>query len=534
MSDSDISVTEREQVSQAAGTVGFFTFLSRVLGLVRDIVVARFFGAGPVTDAFFVAFRIPNLLRRLFAEGSLTIAFIPVFTEYLSKKTREDAFQLAKVVLTLLSVLLVVVTVLGVLFAPWIVRIQAFGFGSSGMRYDLTVLLTRITFPYIFLISLVAFFMGVLNSLRHFAAPAAAPIFLNIGIIASTLWISPHFSEPIVGVAIGVLIGGILQVALQIPWVLKKGLSLAPAWMPHHPAVKRIGLLMLPAIFGSAIYQFNQFIGTLLASFLAEGSVSWLYYADRLVQFPLGVFAIAISTAALPSLSREVAQTDLTPFRDTLGHALRMVSFITLPSMMGLIVLGKLIIQIFFERGAFGPHSTAMTYEALLFYALGLWAFSGIRVMVAAFYAFQDTKTPVKVASVALVANLILSLFLMGPLRHGGLALALSLASSLQLFLLVFFLKRRLVEWELSPIFLSVAKNILASIVMGVGIFYAYGHVWVPNPELGTGHLVFRLSALVCMGIFIYFATSRILGCPELSLIWDIFKPLLKREKSER
>ena len=252
MSDSHIPVTERAQVSQAAGTVGFYTFLSRILGLVRDMVVARFFGAGLVTDAFFVAFRIPNLLRRLFAEGSLTIAFIPVFTEYLSLKTREDAFKLAKVVLTLLSVLLVVVTVLGILFAPWIVRIQAFGFGGSGIRYELTVLLTRITFPYILLISLVAFFMGVLNSMRHFAAPAAAPIFLNIGIIASTLWLSPHFSEPIVGVAIGVLIGGILQVVLQIPWVLKKGLSLVPVWMPYHPAVKRIGVLMLPAIFGSA------------------------------------------------------------------------------------------------------------------------------------------------------------------------------------------------------------------------------------------------------------------------------------------
>ncbi len=534
MKNSDISITEREQVSQAAGTVGFFTFLSRILGLVRDVVVARFFGAGLVTDAFFVAFRIPNLLRRLFAEGSLTIAFIPVFTEYLSEKTKEDAFQLAKVVLTLLSLILVIVTVLGILFAPWIVRIQAFGFGSAGIRYDLTVLLTRITFPYIFLISLVAFFMGVLNSLRHFAAPAAAPIFLNIGIITSTFWLSPYFSEPIVGVAMGVLFGGILQVALQIPWVLKKGLSLLPVWMPHHPAVKRIGLLMLPAIFGSAIYQFNQFIGTLLASFLAEGSVSWLYYADRLVQFPLGVFAIAISTAALPSLAREVAQKDLTEFKDTLGHALRMVSFITIPSMVGLIVLGRLVIQVFFERGAFGPYSTAMTYQALLFYALGLWAFSGIRVMVAAFYAFQDTKTPVKVAFVTLMANLILSLLLMGPFRHGGLALALSLASSLQLTLLIFFLKRRIVEWEISPILVSVGKSLLASIVMGVGIYYAYYHGWVPNPELGIGHLVFRLLGLVCLGAFIYFAVSRLLGCPELSLIWDIFKPILRRAKFPR
>ncbi|UCF58061.1 MAG: murein biosynthesis integral membrane protein MurJ [Deltaproteobacteria bacterium] len=538
MNHPEIAIPEKEQVSQAAGTVGFFTFLSRILGLVRDIVVARFFGAGLVTDAFFVAFRIPNLLRRLFAEGSLTIAFIPVFTEYLSQKTKEDAFQLARVVLTLLSVVLAVVTLLGILLSPWIVRIQAFGFGGSGIKYDLTVLLTRITFPYIFLISLVAFFMGILNSLRHFAAPAAAPIFLNIGIIASTLWISPHFSEPVIGVAIGVLIGGVLQVALQIPWVLRKGLSLLPRWMPDHPAVKRIGLLMLPAIFGSAIYQFNQFVGTLLASFLAEGSVSWLYYADRLVQFPLGVFAIAISTAALPSLSRKAAEKELDEFRDTLGHALRLVFFITIPSMVGLIILGKLIIQVFFERGAFDAFSTAMTTHALVFYSLGLWAFSGIRVMVSAFYAFQDTKTPVKVAAVAMVANLVFSLLFIALMehgkQHGGLALALSLASALQFGLLIFFLKRRFHEWDLRPILVSAWKIILASIVMGLGIYYTYSHWWVPKPELGIWHLATHLAGLVFIGVFIYFAVTRILGCDELSSVLDMFKPLLRRTRSGR
>lgn len=296
-------VSERDQVSRAAGVVGFFTLLSRILGLARDMVIALFFGSGMVADAFFVAFRIPNLLRRLFAEGSLTIAFIPVFSEYLQRKTREDAFQLARVIFTLLSLILAGITIVGVLLSPWIVRIQAFGFGGGGTKYDLTVLLTRITFPYIFLVGLVALFMGILNCLRHFAAPAAAPIFLNVGIIASTFWLSPHLSDPIVGVAIGVLIGGVFQVTLQVPWILKKGLTLRPCWKPGHPAVKRIGRLMLPAVFGSAIYQFNQFAGTLLASFLREGSISWLYYADRLVQFPLGVFAIAISTAVLPSLS---------------------------------------------------------------------------------------------------------------------------------------------------------------------------------------------------------------------------------------
>lgn len=532
MGTPELALSEQQSVSQAAGTVGFFTFLSRILGLVRDIVVARFFGAGMAADAFFVAFRIPNLLRRLFAEGSLTIAFIPVFTEYLTQKSREDAFQLARAALTLLSIALAMVTLLGVLLSPWIVRIQAFGFGGSGVKYELTVLLTRITFPYIFLISLVAFFMGILNSLRHFAAPAAAPIFLNVGIIASTLWISPHFSQPVTGVAIGVLIGGILQLALQIPWVLNKGVSLVPYWKPDHPAVKRIGLLMLPAIFGSAIYQLNQFTGTLLASFLPEGSVSWLYYADRLVAFPLGVFAIAISTAALPSLSKQVASKELDEFRDTLGHALRLVFFITIPSMAGLIALGKPIIQLFFERGAFSSFSTTMTAIALFYYTVGLWAFSGIRVMVSAFYALQDTKTPVKVAAIAMLAHLMFSLGLMGPLKHGGLALALSLASALHFCLLVFLLQRRLGALNLRPIMVTASKSVFASLIMGIGIYYAYSQWFVPNFSPSLWNLTAQVGGLVLIGAIIYFGLTGIMGCRELVSILDIFRPILRRLKA--
>lgn len=529
MHEQEKAVSERENVSQAAGVVGFYTFLSRILGLVRDIVVARFFGTGMVADAFFVAFRIPNLLRRLFAEGSLTIAFIPIFTEYLAKKSQEDAFQLARVVLTLLSALLACVTLLGILLSPWIVRIQAFGFGGSGLKYDLTVLLTRITFPYIFLISLVALFMGILNSLRHFSAPAAAPILLNVGMIGSALWISPRLSEPIVGLAMGVIIGGMLQVALQIPWILKKGISILPCWMPRHPAVKRIGLLMLPAIFGSAIYQFNQFVGTLLASFLAEGSVSWLYYADRLVQFPLGVFAIAISTAALPSLSKQAAEKNLDDFRDTLAHALRLVFFITIPSMVGLIILGEPIIKVFFERGAFDAVSTSGTTYALMFYAVGLWAFSGIRVMVSAFYALQDTKTPVKVASVAMVANLIFSLIFISVMQegkqHGGLALALSLASTLQLFLLILFFRKRMKVLDLRPIMATGGKCLFASLVMALGIFIIKSLWFAGGPIQGLFALASRLSVLILSGVVIYFATTWLMGCRELSSILGIFRP---------
>ena len=520
-----MGISEKKHVSRAAGTVGFFTLLSRILGLVRDMVVAKFFGTSMAADAFFVAFRIPNLLRRLFAEGSLTIAFIPVFTEYLTQKSKQEAFQVARIVLTLLSSALTVVTLLGILLSPWIVRIIAPGFGGSGMKYELTVLLTRIMFPYIFLISILALFMGILNSLRHFATPAAGPIFLNVGMIGATIWISPHLSQPVIGLAVGVLIGGIIQVGLQVPWILKKGLSLLPCWMPTHPAIKRIGLLMAPAVFGSAIYQFNQFIGTLLASLLEEGGVSWLYYADRLVQFPLGVFAIAMSTAALPSLSKQAAEKDLDGFNETLSHALRLVFFIAVPSMVGLILLGRPIIQVFFERGAFDTLSTVMTTKALFFYSLGLWAFSGIRVLVSAFYALQDTKTPVKVAAVALGANLIFSLLFMGPLEHGGLALALSLASTLQFCLLVFFLKRRLDILNLKPILISTGKCVFGSIVMGIGIFYASHRLGVFDLDADLRHLVPNLAGLILLGVLLYFGVTWILGGRELKSILDIVKP---------
>jgi len=512
-----------KNISAAAGVIAFFTLISRILGLVRDMVIATLFGSGMAADAFFVALRIPNLLRRLFAEGSLTIAFIPVFTEYLTLKSKEDAFELARIVFTLLSLILAVLTVLGVLFAPLIVKIQAFGFGSSGAKYDLTVLLTRLTFPYIFFIGIVAFFMGVLNSLRHFAAPAAAPILLNVGIIGAAWLISPHCAEPIVGVAMGVVLGGVLQVALQIPWVYGEGLKLFPTWKPFHPAVKRIGWLMLPAVFGSAVYQFNQFVGTLLASFLREGSVSWLYYADRLVQFPLGIFAIAIATAALPSLSGNAALNDHGKFQKTLDSGLCLVFFIVLPATAGLLILGKPIVALLFERGAFDAHSSAMTTDALVCYAVGLWAFSGMRVLIAAFYALQDTKTPVKVAIISLGVNVIFSLVLMAPLKHAGLALALSLASMVQFGLLTIFLRKKGFFTHAGPIFKSFVKALSATIGMGAIIFICHTHWFCTNANDALSKRILSLSALVSIGIVVYFLIARLLRCREINAVAAMF-----------
>ncbi len=516
---------EEKNVNRAAGVVSFYTFISRILGLVRDVVIAAFFGTGMVADAFVVAMRIPNLLRRLFAEGSLTIAFVPVFTEYLTHKTKEEAFDMARAVLTILSIVLVVVTLLGIVFAPWIVKIQAWGFGGAGAKHELTVLLTRITFPYIFFISIVAFFMGVLNSLKHFAAPAAAPIFLNVGIIGAAYFLSPYCSEQVVGVAWGVFIGGVLQVWLQIPWIFKEGLNLVPRWQPGHPAIKRIGMLMLPAVFGSAIYQLNSFVGTLLASFLPQGSMSSLYFADRLIQFPLGVFAIAIGTAVLPSLSIIASKRDTTVFGDTFDHALRLVFFITLPATVGLIVLGKPLIQVMFERGDFDALSTQMTLLALFYYALGLWAFSGIRILVSAFYALQDTKTPVKVASVAFVVNSLTALALMGPLQQGGIALALSISSSVQFCLLFYFLGRKTPLPKMKGILISVLKNIIASVIMGAVIQYLNARWLIIEADAGILIQWASIMGLVCTGMIVYLVCARILGCTELASAVQMFVP---------
>lgn len=522
-------MNENDLVTRAAGVVSIFTFLSRILGLVRDILIANFFGSGMSADAFFVAFRIPNLLRRLFAEGSLTVAFIPVFTEYLQNKSKQEAFLLARVVLTFLVCIVTVITILGIILSPLIVRVIAPGFGGMGEKYALTVFLTRIMFPYIFLVSLLALFMGILNSLKHFSAPAIAPIFLNLSMIAVLIFIVPSMRAPTVGLALGVIVGGVIQVALQIPFLMKEGLSFVPKWNIRHPALKKIGMLMLPTVFGSAIYQINQLIGTLLASLLEEGSVSYLYYADRLVQFPLGVFAIAISTAVLPSLSREAAAGDIYRLKQTLSHALRLTMFITIPAMAGLIVLRQPIITLLLERGAFTSSTTTMTAQALLYYSIGLWAFAGLRVFVSAFYSLQDTKTPVKVAVVAMIANIAFSLALMGPLKHGGLALALSLASTLQLIMLIFLLQKRLGGIEGRIVIHSMVRSFISSVIMSICIYFLAFKVFCNISEQKTFHLALEILAVVCAGLVLYGFSSYILRSKELSSLVELLKVSKKK-----
>ena len=398
-------MSENSRVVKAAGVVGSATFASRVLGFIRDAVIAWFFGAGFSSDAFIAAFRIPNLLRRLFAEGSLSSAFIPVFMEYVIKQGEDEAFHLARSAFRLLSVLLVIVTICGILLSPWIVRLIAPGFSAD--KLSLTIILTRLMFPYIFFIGMVALCMGILNVLGHFAAPALAPVLLNLSIIGSVFFISPFMKPPVIGLGIGVLIGGILQLLLQLPALIQNGFYFWEKAKMIHPGIKRVGALMLPVILGGAVYQINILVGTLLASLLDQGSVTYLYFADRLVQFPLGVFAIATATAVLPSLSRLAATGDLNTLKDTFAHALKLVFFITIPASVGLIILREPIVALLFQRGEFDAQATRLTAQALLYYAMGLWAFSAVRIIVATFFALQDTKTPLKVAGVSILANII-------------------------------------------------------------------------------------------------------------------------------
>lgn len=512
---------EKRHVTRAAGVIGAATLLSRILGFARDMIIAWFFGAGLLSDSFFVAFRIPNLLRRLFAEGTLSMAVVPVFTEHMTRDGRREAFTLARSAVRMLSLIMALVTIAGIACAPWIVKVVAPGF--AGSKFALTVTLTRIMFPYIICICLVALSMGILNAMGHFAAPALAPVFLNLAMIGSVLFIAPHLETPVIGLAIGVLAGGVIQLALQVPFLFRKGIVIwqrAPLW---HPALKKIGLLMGPAVFGAAVYQVNILVGTLLASLLPEGSVSYLYYADRLVQFPLGIFAISTSVALLPSLSRQASARDYKALADTFSYSMKMILFITIPSMAGLIVLREPIVGLLFMRGAFDIESMKLTAYALFHYSVGLWAFSAVRILVSTFYALQDTKTPVKMATYSIAANIAFGILLMGPLGHGGLALATSLGSVINFCLLSSALHKRLGSFQWKNIVVSAIKTVICSLIMAGGLIF-WQYRFPPDYTDAVIYLLANVFAAIMAGIIVYGICAALLQRSELKSLMSMVK----------
>ena len=509
-------MSENSRVVKAAGVVGLATLLSRILGFVRDAVIAWFLGAGFSSDAFIAAFRIPNLMRRLFAEGSLSSAFIPVFTEYMVNQGQNEAFHLARSAFRMVSVILVIITIGGIFLSPWIVKLIAPGFAAD--KLSLTITLTRIMFPYIFFIGLVALSMGILNVIGHFAAPALAPALLNLAIIAAVLFISPLLATQVVGLAIGVLIGGVLQLTLQLPVLVHKGIRFWEKSKMIHSGLRRVGTLIPPVMLGGAVYQINVVIGTLLGSLLAEGSVTYLYFADRLVQFPLGVFAIAAATAVLPSLSRQAAAKEFDKLKESFGHALKLVFFITIPALVGLIVLREPIVILLFQRGEFDLCAARLTAQALLYYCIGLWAFAAVRIVAATFFAMQDTRTPVQIAGVSIIANIILGVVLMKPLAHGGLALATSLASILNLGLLVISLRAKLGALGFKGILLSACRTFLCSAIMGM-VVWLTAQIIVPVEYKTLSGLLVGVTSSIAVGFCIYGAVSYAIKSPELNSV---------------
>ncbi|MBI3785589.1 MAG: murein biosynthesis integral membrane protein MurJ [Deltaproteobacteria bacterium] len=545
-------MSENRQIARAAGLVSFFTFVSRIFGLVRDSVVGYYFGTGMAADAFFVAFRIPNLLRRFVAEGAMSTAFIPVFTDYWTNRSRQEALKAASALACFMAVSLAVVTIAGVLLSPWLTSVFAPGFVGEPGKYELTVELTRWTFPYIFLVSLVALCAGLLNSLRHFTAPAISPIFLNLAMIAAAVLVCPYLAVPVRGLAYGVLAGGILQLVLQIPPMIRLGIRLTPVWQPGHEAVRRALRLMGPMVFGAAVYQINILIDTVLASVLPTGSVSYLWYADRVFEFPLGIFAVALGTAALPSFAAQAARGAIDEMRHSLLFAMRMTNFIVIPAAVGIYVLAVPITSVLFERGAFGFDQAVLTAWALSAFSLGLWSVSMVRLLVPAFYALEDTRTPVITAAAAFGANLLGSLILMGPVpptgesavgdaiatitahisffdqRHAGLALSTSIAATVNMTLLLLLLRRRIGTLGLDELAPSFARNLAAGAVMGPVVSYVAG--WADWSQ--HGHLLYRVSVLgaaVTTGIAVFAAVQIVTGASEVSAVVDLLRQQLKR-----
>ena len=454
--------------------VGVMTMLSRVLGLVRDVVIAVYFGSQAEADAFFVAFKIPNFLRRLFAEGAFSQAFVPVLSEYRTKRPHEAVQELVNRTAGTLGLTLALVTSVAMLTAPWLILVFAPGFHAEAAKLELAGNILRITFPYLLLISLTAFAGSILNSYGRFAVPAFTPVLLNLSLIGSTLLLTPYFDKPVMALAWGVVIAGMSQLLLQIPFLKQIQLLPKPTWGWNDPGVRRILKLMTPALFGVSVAQINLLLDTVLASFLQTGSISWLYYSDRLMELPLGIFGIAIATVILPSLSRQHAGEDPKAFSATLDWAVRLVLLIGIPAGIALFLLAEPLIATLFFHGRMEDRDVIMAAMSLRAYSAGLLFFMMIKVLAPGYFARQDTKTPVKIAVYAMVSNMGFNLALVWTFQHAGLALATSLSAALNAGMLLWGLVRTGVfkvqsGWGVYGSRLLLANGAMAGVLIWLG-----------------------------------------------------------------
>ncbi len=503
---------KKSSLLKSSVLVGCMTMLSRVLGLARDVVIAHGFGAGASADAFFVAFKIPNFLRRLFAEGAFSQAFVPVLSEYRTRDSQAAVKALVDRVAGSLGLALLLLTLVAILAAPLLAMLFAPGFYlRDAAKFELTVEMLRITFPYLMLISLTAFGGAILNSYDRFMVPAFTPVLLNLSLIGSVFWLQPWLQPPVMALAWGVLIAGCSQLLLQLPFLSRLGLLPRPRADFRDPGVRRIIKLMLPAIFGVSVSQINLLLDTVLASFLQTGSVSWLYFSDRLVELPLGVFGIAIATVILPSLSRKHSSASAAAFAQTLDWAVRMVLLIGLPAALALFVLAEPLIVTLFKYGALEARDVTMTAFSLRAYSFGLLAFMLIKVLAPGYFSRQDTRTPVAIGIKAMVANMVMNLMLIVPLKHAGLALATSLSAFLNAGLLLRGLLREGVfQWQPGWGRFGL-QLLLANASMGLFLVLFSGDTeqWI---AWGLWSRVWHMTGLCVVGGGIYFLLLWLTG----------------------
>lgn len=509
-------MSREKSIARSAAIVSSGIMTSRILGLIRDILIAYFFGTKLVAQAFVMAFTVPNALRQLVGEGAVNTVIVPVLTEYKAKNGKAEFFRFVNILFNQFFIVLLFITALGIVMTPVLIRIIAPGFMMDPAKFKLTIDLTRILFPYILLVGLTAYCMGVLNTLKHFAAPAFASTVWNAVIIAIMLIYFRSFE--IAHLVIAILFGGIAQLACQIFPLVRKGPFFNVRDGLAHEGAKKVGRLLMPRVVGAGIYQINIVVDRMLASLhliVGQGAVAALYYGNRLFHLPLALFSVALATAALPVMSSLAVEKDAANFKKTLSFSLRNMLFLSLPASVGLMVLSRPIIKVIFEHGEFTSYSTEMTTSVLFFYAIGLVAYGGVRILVAAFHAMQDTLTPVKTAFFTLIANISLNIILMVPLKAGGLALATSIAGFINLILLYKILQRRIGLFEAKNMLNPFIKILSASAVMGL---VSYLLTLVLPWDGGMKNAV-SLVAVILAGMIVYLVTCLLLKVSEIKVI---------------
>ncbi|ENU1227437.1 murein biosynthesis integral membrane protein MurJ [Providencia rettgeri] len=496
---------------KSLAAVSSMTMMSRVLGFIRDAIIARVFGAGAAADAFFVAFKLPNLLRRIFAEGAFSQAFVPILAEYKNQQGEEATRTFVAYIAGMLTLALAIVTILGMIAAPWIIYVTAPGFTDDADKFALTTDLLRVTFPYIFLISLASLAGAILNTWNRFSVPAFAPTLLNVSMIIFAAFAAPYFNPPIMSLAWAVLVGGVLQLVYQLPHLKKVGMLVLPRLSFRDSGVWRVMKMMGPAIIGVSVAQISLIINTIFASFLQSGSVSWMYYADRLMELPSGVLGVALGTILLPSLAKSFTSGNQNEYRQLMDWGLRLCLLLALPCALGLAILAEALTVSLFQYGNFTAHDSLMTQYTLIAYCVGLTGMILVKILAPGFYSRQNIRTPVKIAIVTLILTQLMNLAFIGPLQHAGLALSIGLAACFNAGVLYWQLRKQDIFQPLAGWKGFIFKLLIALIVMGAVLFGVLHFM----PSWQDGNMLMRMLRLigvVIIGAGSYFVALYVLG----------------------